>query len=155
MKKILMVVAAGAALVTATSASAQNYGQYGGYRQSNDWNMRSAGYGRFDQQYRHTMQGIQHGLNDGTYSRSRANEFFRELQNIRRDAYRAQQYGNYRDDYIQARMARLHERMHQKHDRNHARQDGYGQYNGGYGGNQPRYDEPRHGHDGHDDDDDD
>lgn len=155
MKKLLMIIAAGTALGTAATASAQYAGQYGGgYRQSNDWNARNSGYSRFDQQYRHTIEGIQHGLNDGTYSRSRANEFFRELQSIRRDAYRAQQYGNYRDDYVQARMARLHERMHNKHDRNHARNDGYGQYDPRYDGNQPVDNGHSHGHDGDDDDDD-
>lgn len=155
MKKLLLMIAAGTALGTAASTSAQYSGQYGGgYRQGNDWNVRNGGYSRFEQQYRHTIQGIQHGLNDGTFSRSRANEFYRELQGIRWDAYRAQQYGNYRDDYVQARLARLHERMHQKHDRNHARNDGYGQYGQDYGQYQPAYDGHSHDH-GDDDDDDD
>lgn len=157
MKKLILIIGAGAAVAIAGPASAQYSGQYGGgYRQTNDWNNRSQGFGQFDQQYRHTMQGIRHGLNDGTYSRSRANEFFRELQSIRRDAYRAQQYGNYRDDYVQVRMARLHERMHRKHDRAHERNDRYGQFDRGnsgyYRANEAN---SRHGHhDNHDDDDD-
>lgn len=155
MKKLFVIIAAGSALVTGTAASAQYAGQYGGgYRQGNDWNVQNRGYSRFEQQYRHTIQGIQHGMNDGTYSRSRANDFFRELQSIRREAFRAQQYGNYQDGYVQARLSRLHERMHRKHDRNHARNEGYGQYDQGYGGTQPGYDGGNHGHDGHDDDDD-
>ena len=162
MNKLLMVIAAGAALGTAGTATAQYsgqgyYGQYGGgYSQNNDWNYRNRGFAAFERQYRHTIDGIRHGLSDGTFTRSRANEFYRELQSIRRAAYLSQQYGNYRHGYIQARMARLHQRMHVRHDRAHDRNDGYGGYDPRYGSYQPSYRENnRRDHDDdHDDDDD-
>ena len=166
--KLLMVIAAGAALGTAGMASAQYSGQYGypgqyggGYGQNSDWNYRNARYAGFERDYRHTIDGIRHGLSDGTYKRSRANEFYRELESIRRAAYLSQQYGNYRHDYIQARMARLHQRMHIRHDRAHERNDRYGQYDPRYGGYQYGYQGNNYGdrddhHDGdHNDDDDD
>lgn len=160
MNKLLMVIAAGAALGTAGMASAQYSGQDGysgqyggGYGQNNDWNQ-NRGYSGFDRQQRHTIDGIRHGLSDGTYTRSRANEFYRELQSIRRAAYLSQQYGNYRHDYIQARMARLHQRMHVKHERSHDRNDGYSGYDPRYGGSQYGYqgNDRREHDDDHDDD---
>ena len=163
MNKLLMVIAAGAALGTAGMASAQYSGQYGypsqyggGYNQNYDWNVQNRSYVSFERQYRHTIDGIRHGLSDGTFTRSRANEFYRELQSIRRAAYLSQQYGNYRHDYVQARMARLHERMHIKHERSHTRNDSYGAYDSIYGGTPDGYQENiRRNHDGdHDDDDD-
>ncbi len=169
MNRILMVIAAGAALGAASTANAQYSGRYsGGYSNNSDWNYRGRSYASFERDYRHTMEGIRHGLSDGTYSRSRANQYYRELQNIRRAAYHAQRYGNYRSANIQARMARLHERMQRKHERNHDRYDRYGYGNGygyGYGsydryGNYPstyqpayrKYDRDDDRHD-HDDDD--
>ncbi len=163
MKKLLMMIAAGAALGIAGTASAQYSGQYGysnqyggGYNQNSDWNVRNRSYAGFDRQYRHAMDGIRHGLSDGTFTRSRANEFYRELQSIRRAAYLSQQYGNYRHGYIQARMAQLHQRMHVRHDRTHDRNDGNGGYDPRYGSYQPGYQENnRRDHDDdHDDDDD-
>lgn len=158
MNKLLMVIAAGAALSTAGMASAQHSGQYGysgqygGYSQNNDWNNRNRGYASFERQYRHTIDGIRHGLSDGTFTRSRANEFYRELQSIRRAAYLSQQYGNYSHQYAQARMARLHQRMHVKHERSHDRNDGYGGYDPRYGSSQYGY-QPINRPDHHDDDD--
>gem|GEM_PF-1208851 len=146
MNKLLMVIAAGAALGTAGTASAQYSGQYGypgqyggGYSQNSDWNYRNRSYAGFERQYRHTIDGIRHGLSDGTFTRSRAREFYRELESIRRAAYLSQQYGSYQPGYIQARLARLHERMHVRHDRNHERNDGYGGYDPRYGAYDPRY----------------
>lgn len=162
MRKLLVIAAAGAALGCAGSANAQYAGQYGyqsqygsGYGGGSDWNNARAGYSRFEQQYRHDIDGIRHGLSDGSFSRSQANNFYRELEGIRRDAYRSQRYGNYQDGYIQARMARLHQRMHLRHERDHERNaygyGGYGGYQSGYGGyNQGDRDDNHH----HDEDDD-
>ena len=161
MRKFLMVAAAAAALGTAGAANAQYTGQYGyqgqyggGYSGRSDWNYGRGNYAIFERQYRHEIEGIRHGLSDGTFSRWQADNFYRELESIRRDAYRSQRYGNYQDSYIQARMARLHERMHLKHERNHERNDAYGYY-GNYGGYQPGYggyyggdyDDDHHDHD--------
>ncbi len=157
MRKLLVIAAAIAALGCAGAANAQYPGQYGyqgqygsGYGRGSDWNSGRASYSRFEQQYRHDIDGIRHGLSDGSFSRWQANAFFRELEGIRRDAYRSMRYGNYRDGYIQARMARLHQRMHLRHETNHERNDAYG--DGGYGGYQPGYDDDDHHH--HDDDND-
>ena len=164
MNKLLWMMAAGAALSSAGTASAQysgNYGyanQYGGGYQYSDWNNRNRSYASFERQYRHTIEGIRHGLSDGTFSRLRANQFHRELESIRRAAYLSQQYGNYNHGYIQARMARLHERMHIRHDRAHDRREGYGGYDPRYGGYQYGYQPDRRhdrGYDRHHDDGDD
>ena len=147
MRRLLMVAAAAAALGTAGAANAQYFGQYGGYGRGSDWNAGRGAYSVFEQQYRHTLDGIRHGLSDGSFSPWQANNFYRELENIRRDAYLAQRYGNYQDGYIQARMAQLHERMHRIHERDHERNDAYG--NGSYSAYQPAYG----GYDRGDDDD--
>ena len=157
--KFLMVAAAAAALGTAGAAHAQypgqyGYGQNGGYHGGSDWSYGQGRYALFEQQYRHTIEGIRHGLSDGTFSRWQADRFYRELQSIRYDAMRSMRYGNYQDGFIQVRMARLHQRMHFKHERNHERDDGYGSY-GSYGGYQPAYGgyDYRGGHDHQYDDD--
>jgi opacity protein-like surface antigen len=147
--KFLLVAAAAAALGVPASANAQygygqyGYGQYGrGYAGVSDWDYDDGRYALFEREYRHTIDGIRHGLSDGTFSRWQADRFYRELEGIRYDAMRSMRYGNYQDRFIQARMARLHARMHFKHERNHERYDGYGSY-GNYGGYQPNY----HDHD--------
>ncbi len=159
----MMVAAAAAAFGTAGAANAQyasqyGYGQYGGgYSRNSDWNSVRARYTLFEREYRHTIDGIRHGLSDGTFSRRQANRFYRELESIRHDAAQSMRYGNYQDRYIQARMARLHQIMHFKHGRNHERYDGYGSY-GNYGGYAPGYGGYNYGSRGddhdHDDDDD-
>ena len=146
--KFLLVAAAAAALGVPASANAQytgqyGYGQYGrGYAGVSDWDYDDGRYALFEREYRHTIDGIRHGLSDGTFSRWQADRFYRELEGIRYDAMRSMRYGNYQDRFIQARMARLHARMHFKHERNHERYDGYGSY-GNYGEYQPNY----HDHD--------
>jgi opacity protein-like surface antigen len=161
MRKLLMVTAVAAAFCAAGTAQAQyagqyGYGQYGGgYSGNSDWNQGRRGYSQFDREYRHTIEGIRHGLSDGTFSPAQANRFYRELQSIRYDAMRSMRYGNYQDTYIQARMARLHQIMHFQHDRNHERYDGYGNYGnyGDYAPNNGGYDYGSgHNHE-HDDDD--
>ena len=154
--KFLTVAAAVAALSTAGVAHAQYQGQYGygqyggGYSGGSDWNYGSGRYALFEREYRHTIEGIRHGLSDGTFSRWQADRFYRELEGIRYDAMRSMRYGSYQDRFIQARMARLHERMHFKHERNHEQYDAYGSY-GNYGSNQPGY--GAYGHqDDHDND---
>lgn len=152
--KFLIVAAAAAALSTTGAAQAQFAGQYGydqyrgGYSGASDWSYGRGRYALFDREYRHTIDGIRHGLSDGTFSRRQADRFYRELESIRFDAMRSMRYGNYQDDYIQARMVRLHERMHFKHERNHERYDGYRPY-GGYGAYAPNY--GGHEHQGDDD----
>jgi len=136
MKKLVWGLLACAALTTTGTASAfQHGGHGGGYHQDDDdddWNDGRYNYAAFHQDYRHTMDGIRHGLRDGSYSRAQASRFYRELQNIRRAAYYAEQSGHYQGHYVQSQMERLHARMHRRHDRGHERQDGYSQYDRGY-----------------------
>lgn len=158
MKKMLMIMTAAAALGLAGAAQAQYPGQYGygyyggGYSGGSDWSYGRNSYALFEREYRHTIEGIRHGLRDGTFSRWQADRFYRELEGIRYEAARSMRYGSYQDRYIQARMAGLHQRMHFKHERDHERQesnDWYGNHRGyqpGYGG----YDYDS-GHDHHDD----
>lgn len=143
MRKFLVIAAAAAAVGMTGAAHAQypgqyyGYGQYGGgYSSGSDWNYGGGRYALFEREYRHTIEGIRHGLSDGTFSRRQAAQFYRELEGIRYDALRSMRYGGYQDRYIQARMAQLHQRMHFKHERNHERFDGYGygNYQPGYGG---------------------
>lgn len=135
MRKFLAMAAGAAALGTAGVANAQYpgaygyQGQYGGdYYGGSDWDNRRGSYAMFERQYQHAIEGIRHGLRDRSISRRRAASFYRELESIRREAYRSHRYGNYQHGYIQARMAQLHRRMHLKHDRGHERNDGYGYY---------------------------
>ncbi len=165
MRKLLMVAAAVAAFGSAGAANAQYAGQYGygnyggGYSGSSDWDQGRARYALFEREYRHTIDGIRHGLSDGTFSRRQADRFYRELESIRYNALQSMRYGNYQDRYIQARMVRLHQLMHFKHGRNHERYDGYATYGtyGNYGAYPPSnggysYGGDIHGHDGHNDD---
>jgi len=97
------------------------------YQQDDDdWNNGGDTYAEFEEEYRHILQVIQHGQRDRTISRYRAQQFYRELQSIRRAAYYDQQDGGYEGDYVQSRLERLHDRIDARHDRNHERQDRYG-----------------------------
>ncbi len=131
MKRILMTLAAVATLATASQAMAHpDDHDEDGYQNGSDWNNRGGDYNSFQAQYQHDIEGIQHGLNDGSLSRYQASVYFRELQDIRRAAYYSQSRGGYDNRYIQRRLEVLHARMHQAHDRGHDRQD---RYYGGYG----------------------
>lgn len=159
MRDFLVVAAVATATFSATAAQGQYAGQYGygrdngGYSSRGDWNDRRSSFALFEQEYRHTIEGIRHGLRDGTFSRWQADRFYRELESIRYYALRSMRSGGYQNRYIQARLEQLHERMHFRHEMNHEREDEYGSY-GSYG----RYD---NGHgdygrqDGHDHDNDD
>lgn len=103
------------------------------------------GYQNFDALYQHELEGIQHSVGDGAYTRREAQYFLSQLRGIRqRESYYRSQDGYLSPQEgqdIKVRLDRLHEVMHQAHDEGHARQDdwnssnrGYGFYNG-YGGN--------------------
>lgn len=130
MKGLLLTLAAVAALATAGQAMAHpddenenGYGRGGYYSQGSDWQDRGGGdYNAFQAQYAHDIEGIRHGLSDGSLSRYQASVYYRELQNIQRAAWYSQQRGGYDDGYIQQRLEVLHARMHQAHERGHERQ---------------------------------
>lgn len=126
MKRVLMALAATAALAIAGSAQAHTEFHVqigGGYAEDNGWNNGGDSYDEFQEEYQHILQGIRHGLNDGSFSRYEASQFYRELQSIRVSAYYAQNGWDDRGDYVQARLERLHERMHIIHERRHQDED--------------------------------
>lgn len=133
MKHLLMTFAAAAALATSGAAIAHPDDDYrGAYQQGSDWQDQGGGdYDAFQAQYAHDIEGIRHGLSDGSLSRYQASVYYRELQNIRRDAYYSEQRGSYDDRYIQRRLEILHARMHQAHERGHERQSYYRSYDQG------------------------
>jgi len=134
MKRIFITGVALAALMGAAPATAQpGHHQGGAYEQDDDdWNNGGDTYAEFEEESRHILQVIQHGQRDRTISRYRAQQFYRELQSIRRAAYYDQQDGGYEGDYVQRRLERLHDRIDARHDRNHERQDRYGDPHNGY-----------------------
>lgn len=122
MKSLTMAFAAMAALAAAAPAFAHPDDDRGGYQQGNDWQDQGGDYDAFQVQYAHDIDGLRHGLNDGSLTRYQASVYFRELQDIRRAAYYSEQRGGYDDGYIQRRLEILHVRMHQTHERGHERQ---------------------------------
>jgi len=108
-----------------SSGYGYNGRQGGAYEQYNGWNNGGDSYAEFQEEYQHVLQVIQHGLRDRTIPRFAAQQYYRELQSIRRAAYYDQQEGGYEGDYVQARLERLHDRIDATHDRNHERQDAY------------------------------
>ena len=107
------------------------YNGYNGYRHGgaydgyDGWNNGGDTYAEFQQEYQYVLGVIQHGLRDGTIPRYQAQQYYRELQSIRRAAYYDQLQGGYEGDYVQERLERLHARVDARHDDNHDRQDGY------------------------------
>ena len=96
-----------------------------------DWDNGGRSYADFNTEYRHIVEGIQHGVNDGSYSRYEAEGFYRQMQRIRQRAYYQQVRGYYDPEWTQSALTSLHGRMHAAHERGHERQDHY--YNDRYG----------------------
>ena len=94
------------------------YGQYGQY---------FVGYQSFDELYQHDIEGIRHGLGDGSYTRQEARYFMAQLRQIRQ----RELYFRSRDGFldpregqdIQRRLERLHDVMHEAHEEGHEDQD--------------------------------
>ena len=84
------------------------------------WNNGGASYGDFNQEYQHIWDGIQHGLSDGSYTRSQAQQFYSAMQQIRARADYMNQNGQWNPQDTQARLAQLHNAMHQSHEAGHA-----------------------------------
>ena len=87
------------------------------------WNNGGASYADFSQEYQHIWDNIQHGMNDGSYSRPQAQQYMRAMQDIRARADAMQNSGRYDPRDTQARLERLHETMHDAHADGHAVQD--------------------------------
>lgn len=140
---ILATTALAAAALPAAAQQSQNYGQgygqggygqsYGqgnnGYQYGSGWsrNWASSGRADFRGEFNHIYAGIQHGMNDGSYSRDQARRFFREVQNLRRlEAYYRANDGHVNGREVRdltQRIERLHAIMHGAHERGHQRRD--------------------------------
>jgi hypothetical protein len=135
MKKLILGLAAAAAMGAAAPAVAQDYGYGQGYGQGYNWGYGSRSgndwyggsrYGEFADDIAHVRQGIRHGLSDGSYDRWEAMRFSRELRGIENLVWRYNSDGRFNPwerAMIQRRLERLHEIMHEAHDEGHDRQD--------------------------------
>jgi hypothetical protein len=94
---------------------------------NDDWTVES--YGSFSQQYHHIWDGIQHGIDDGSYTPRQARHFYRELRSIQNRADWEERTGQFDPEEISDRLNSLHDRMHIAHERGHERlDDRYGPY---------------------------
>lgn len=124
MKKLALVLLASAAFAIATPALAHG--------DDDDWSPDS--YSEFSQMYQHIWQGIQHGLDDGSYNPREARYFYGQLRQIQRKAYWEERNGEFDADEIAQDLQILHQRMHIAHERGHERLDNdwnsssYGRY---------------------------
>jgi hypothetical protein len=132
MKTLLLGIVTAASLAIAAPALAHPDDERGVI--VDDWNNGGDNYGEFNQEYRHIWQGIQHGLDDGSYMPRQAQYFFRAMQQIRARADWQERRGDYDPEDIQGRIERLHETMHVAHARGHDRLDRWGDWgqSGGY-----------------------
>ncbi len=122
MKHILLTLLAASSLAAAAPALA--HGDDNGDDEA--WTAQS--YGDFSGLYDHIMQGIRHGISDGSYTRWQARRFYRQLQQIRQRADWEQRNGDYDVQDIQYRLQRLHDVMHVAHERGHERLDREGDW---------------------------
>ena len=121
MKRLLIALLATSAL--AVSAPAMAHPDHPGTVDEDNWSNGGATYGDFNAEYQHIWQGIQHGLSDGSYTRSQAQQYYSAMQQIRARADWMNQNGRWDPQDTQARLERLHESMHRAHDVGHAIQD--------------------------------
>ena len=87
------------------------------------WNNGGASYGDFNQEYQHIWEGIQHGLSDGSYTRSQGQQFYGAMQRIRARADEMQREGRWDPRDTQGQLEQLHNSMHDAHEVGHAIQD--------------------------------
>lgn len=126
MKKVLLALLATSTLAIAAPALAH---------EGDDWDddANVPTYELFQQQSHHIWDGIQHGLNDGSYTPAQANYFYRELRRIQQQAAWDARRGYYNPQWTEAQLTRLHDRMHVAHERGHERLDSGWGSNGYYG----------------------
>lgn len=125
MKTLLIALLATSTLGLAAPAFAHDPPQVT-HAGATDWNNGGDTYSEFNAEYQHIWEGIQHGVSDGSYTQAQAQQYYREMQNIRSRADMMQRSGRYDPRDIQARLERLHDVMHDAHDEGHAQQDRYG-----------------------------
>lgn len=121
MKMLIAALLATSAVAAAGPASAQRYdgGQY------SDWDR--GGQSRFAQQFDHAYEGIQHGVEDGSYTRWEAQQLYGQVRELRRRLAYYQRNdgrldGRERRD-LEWRLQRLHQVMHDAHEDGHEQVD--------------------------------
>ena len=121
MKRLMIALLATSTMAFAVPAQA--HPEQPGAVEEDHWNNGGASYGDFNQEYQHIWDGIQHGLSDGSYTRSQAQQFYRAMQQIRARADDMNRNGRWDPQDTQARLEQLHNTMHQAHQVGHAIQD--------------------------------
>lgn len=134
---ILLATAAIGAVGAPAMAQPHEHGYHGDDRRH--YGEYFGGYESFEKLYEHDLEGIRHGLRDGSYTRHEARYFMAQLRQIRQ----RELYYRSRDGYldrregqdIRRRLERLHAVMHEAHDEGHDAQDDWndrGRYDGRY-----------------------
>lgn len=121
MKRLLIALLATSTMGFAVPALA--HPEQPGAAEEDHWDNGGASYGDFNQEYQHIWDGIQHGLSDGSYTRSQAQQFYRAMQQIRARADYMNRSGRWDPQDTQARLEQLHTAMHQAHEAGHAVQN--------------------------------
>lgn len=123
MKTIILGLAAAAALAAAQPAAAQyNYDSPRDSASDRGWSR----YGEFSDEVAHVRQGIRHGLNDGSFARWEASQFWSDLRSIERLIWTFRSDGRisgWERRTVEQRFDRLHDAMHDAHDEGHERED--------------------------------
>lgn len=123
MKRLLIALLATSGIALAAPAIAHPDDDHPAVVADQSWNNGGDTYAEFDQEYQHIWANIQHGLSDGSYTQSQAQQYLRAMQQIRARAQAMEQAGRYDPGDTQARLTQLHEVMHEAHDDGHAIQD--------------------------------
>jgi hypothetical protein len=126
MKRLMVALLATSTMALAVPAFAHpDHPETPGASTDESWNNGGASYGDFNQEYQHIWDGIQHGLSDGSYTRSQADRFFGAMQRIRARADAMQREGRWDPRDTQAQLEQLHNSMHDAHEVGHAIQDSH------------------------------
>jgi hypothetical protein len=124
MKRLMVALLATSAMALAVPAFAHpDHPETPGVSTDESWNNGGASYGDFNQEYQHIWDGIQHGLSDGSYTRSQGQQFYGAMQRIRGRAEEMQREGRWDPRDTQAQLEQLHNSMHEAYEVGHAIQD--------------------------------
>ncbi len=130
MKRLMAALLATSTLAFAAPALAHPDHPGEGTSAAEAWNNGGDTYAEFNQEYQHIWEGIQHGVSDGSYTQSQAQQYYRAMQDIRTRAEAMERAGRYDPRDTQARLERLHEVMHEAHETGHAVQNSQNSQNG-------------------------
>lgn len=140
MKKLLAMLLASAAIAAVGApamAQPHEHERQGQRQDQRQYGQYFGGYQSFEALYQHDLDGIRHGLSDGSYTRHEARYFLAQLRQIRqmeiyyrsRDGFLDRREGH----DIQRRLKRLHDVMHKAHDDGHDAQDDWNDRGREYG----------------------